>query len=91
MLELPDNHSVPERTTDLRAPGQLENIDSLNLNHSTRRGLRSPRGSLMASCAPTDSYIVGSFLGNPSGWKETFKLIDGDVPLSFVGNHPTKF
>ena len=58
MLELPENHSVPERTTDLRAHGQLEDIDSLNLNHFTRRGLRSPRGSLIVSCALTDSVDV---------------------------------
>ena len=55
MLELLENHSVPERTIDLRAHGQLEDIDSLNLNHFTRRGLRSPKGSLMVSCAPTDN------------------------------------
>ena len=54
VLELPENHSVPERTIDLRAHGQLESIDFLNLNHFTRRGLRSPRGSLIVSCALTD-------------------------------------
>ena len=55
MLELPENHSVPERTIGLRAHGQLESIDFLNLNHFTRRGLRSPRGSLIVSCALTDN------------------------------------
>ena len=54
MLELLENHSVPERTTDLKAHGQLEDIDSPDLNHFTRRGLRSPRGSLIVSCALTD-------------------------------------
>ena len=43
VLELPENHSVPERTTDLRSHGQLESIDFLNLNHFTRQGFRSPR------------------------------------------------
>ena len=36
MLELLENHLVPERTTDLKALGQLEDIDSPNLNHFTR-------------------------------------------------------
>ena len=36
VLELLENHWVPERTTDLKALGQLEDIDSPNLNHSTR-------------------------------------------------------
>ena len=54
MLELLENHSVPERTTDLKAHGQLEDIDSPDRNHFTRRGLRSPRGSLIVSCDLTD-------------------------------------
>ena len=36
VLELLENHSVPERTIDLKALGQLEDIDSPNLNHFTR-------------------------------------------------------
>ena len=43
VLELPENHSVPEKTTDLRSHGQLESIDFLNLNHFIRQGFRSPR------------------------------------------------
>ena len=47
VLELLENHSVLERTIDLEALGQLEDIDSPNLNHFTRLGLRSPGGSLI--------------------------------------------
>ena len=36
VLELLENHSVLERTIDLEALGQLEDIDSPNLNHFTR-------------------------------------------------------
>ena len=57
MLELLENHSVPERTIDLKAHGQLEDIDSPNLNHFTRRGLRSPGGSLIIGMAVAISAI----------------------------------
>ena len=36
VLELLENHSVLERTIDLEALGQLEDIDSPNLNHFTQ-------------------------------------------------------
>ena len=41
--QLPGNHSIPERTTDLKSHGQFESIDFLNFNHFTQQGFRSPR------------------------------------------------
>ena len=42
-LELPENRSAPEITTDLKSHGQLKSTDFHNLNHFIQQGSWSPR------------------------------------------------